>query len=202
MADVMAFMTAQVTALTQASGSAIAFDEVFKVYEGFKEVRELVDVGGGVGTSLGRIVRRYPHISGINFELSHVLEGAPTYPGVEHVAGDMFEGIPNAQTIMLKWVLHDWSDEYCEKILNNCWKALPGEGGKVIVVEYVLPEVLGNNAETFNALIPDLLMMNLSPGGKERTLAQYEDLARAGGFSKIKAFPISQGLHVLEFLKD
>ncbi|KAK9101243.1 hypothetical protein Scep_024673 [Stephania cephalantha] len=185
-----------------AAGSAIAFEEVFKVYEWFKEVRELVDVGGGVGTSLGRIVCRYPHISGINFELSHVIDGAPTYPGVKHVAGDMFEGIPNAQTIMLKWVLHDWGDEYCEKILKNCWKALPGEGGKVIVVEYVLPEELGNNAETFNALIPDLLMMTLSPGGKERTLAQYEDLAMATGFSKTKAFPISQGLHVLEFLKN
>ncbi|KAK9101245.1 hypothetical protein Scep_024675 [Stephania cephalantha] len=130
-----------------AAGSAIAFEEVFKVYEWFKEVRELVDVGGG-------------------------------------------------------WVLHDWGDEYCEKILKNCWKALPGEGGKVIVVEYVLPEELGNNAETFNALIPDLLMMTLSPGGKERTLAQYEDLAMATGFSKTKAFPISQGLHVLEFLKN
>ncbi|KAK9098056.1 hypothetical protein Syun_025101 [Stephania yunnanensis] len=185
-----------------AAGSAIVFEEVFKVYEGFKEVRELVDVGGGVGTSLGRIVCRYPHISGINFELSHVIDGAPTYPGVKHVAGDMFEGIPNAQTIMLKWVLHDWGDEYCEKILKNCWKALPGEGGKVIVVEFVIPEELGNNAETFNALIPDLLMMSLNPGGKERTLGQYEDLAMATGFSKTKAFPISQGLHVLEFLKN
>ncbi|KAK9116232.1 hypothetical protein Sjap_015179 [Stephania japonica] len=195
-----------------AASSAISFQEVFKVYDGFKEVKELVDVGGGVGTSLSIIMCKYPHISGINFDLSHVIAGAPPNQGnlikensrmaigVKHVAGDVFEGIPSGQTIMLKWVLHDWGDEHCVKILKNCCKALPEEGGKVIVIEYVLPEKLGNDAESFNALVADLFMMNLNPGGKERTLAQFRNLAKIAGFSEIKVFPICQDLHVMEFV--
>ncbi|PIA27707.1 hypothetical protein AQUCO_07600105v1 [Aquilegia coerulea] len=182
------------------AGSTIAFDEVFKVYKGFHDMKELVDVGGGIGTSLSNIISKYPHIRGINFELPHVIADAPNYPGVEHVAGNMFEGVPNAQNILLKWVLHDWDDERSIKILQNCWKALP-EGGTVIVVEFVLPQVLGNNAESFNALTPDLLMMTLNPGGKERTTIEFDILAKTAGFAETKFFPVSQGLHVMEFHK-
>nr|Q39522.1 RecName: Full=(S)-scoulerine 9-O-methyltransferase [Coptis japonica]BAA06192.1 S-adenosyl-L-methionine:scoulerine 9-O-methyltransferase [Coptis japonica] len=182
------------------AGSTIAFDEVFKVYKGFDNLKELVDVGGGIGTSLSNIVAKHPHIRGINFELPHVIGDAPDYPGVEHVPGDMFEGVPNAQNILLKWVLHDWDDDRSIKILKNCWKALP-ENGTVIVIEFVLPQVLGNNAESFNALTPDLLMMALNPGGKERTTIEFDGLAKAAGFAETKFFPISQGLHVMEFHK-
>nr|AAU20770.1 (S)-scoulerine 9-O-methyltransferase [Thalictrum flavum subsp. glaucum] len=182
------------------AGSTIAFDEVFKVYKGFHDLKELVNVGGGIGTSLSNIIFKYPHIKGINFELPHVIADAPNYPGVEHIAGNMFEGVPNAQNILLKWVLHDWDDERSIKILQNCWKALP-EGGTVIVVEFVLPQILGNNAESFNALTPDLLMMTLNPGGKERTTTEFDGLAKAAGFAETKFFPISQGLHVMEFHK-
>jgi len=33
-------------------------------------------------------------------------------------------------------VLHDWSDEWCLKVLKNCYDAIPSDG-KVIVVEGV-----------------------------------------------------------------
>ncbi|OVA13718.1 O-methyltransferase [Macleaya cordata] len=180
--------------------SVVAFDEVLKVYNGFVDMKELVDVGGGIGTSLSNIVAKYPHIRGINFDLSHVISVAPNYPGVEHVAGDMFEELPKAQNILLKWVLHDWDDEQCLKLLKNCWNSLP-EGGKVIVIEFVIPSEIGDNAESFNALTPDLLMMALNPGGKERNLVEFYDLANATGFTKAKSHPISQGLHVIEFHK-
>nr|DAD48971.1 TPA_asm: hypothetical protein HUJ06_018908 [Nelumbo nucifera] len=61
--------------------SAIFFHEVLKVYKGFNDIRELVDVGGGTGSLLGMIVSRFPHIRGINFELPHVIADAPKFPG-------------------------------------------------------------------------------------------------------------------------
>ncbi|KAM3682525.1 hypothetical protein ACJW31_12G078900 [Castanea mollissima] len=45
---------------------------------------------------------------------------APIRKGVSHVGGYMFESIPKADAIFMKWVLHDWSDEHCIKILKNC----------------------------------------------------------------------------------
>ncbi|KAI3840972.1 hypothetical protein MKW92_031375 [Papaver armeniacum] len=119
---------------------------------------------------------------------------------VEHVAGDMFEEIPKGQNMLLKWVMHDWGDERCVKLLKNCWNSLP-VGGKVLIIEFVLPNELGNNAESFNALIPDLLLMALNPGGKERTISEYDDLSKAAGFIKTIPIPISNGLHVIEFHK-
>ncbi|KAI3996274.1 hypothetical protein MKX01_026742 [Papaver californicum] len=165
--------------------SIFEYAAVFRVYDGFLGMKELLDVGGGIGTSVSKIVAEYPFIRGVNFDLSHVISVAPKYPGVEHVEGDMFEQVPK---------------ERCVKLLKNCWNSLP-EGGKVLIIEFVLPNELGNNAESFNALIPDLLMMALNPGGKERTLSEYNDLAKEAGFMKTIPIPISNGLHVIEFLK-
>ncbi|KAK9936820.1 hypothetical protein M0R45_013643 [Rubus argutus] len=87
--------------------------KVFEVYRGFEEVKELMDVGGGDGAMIAKIVSVYPHIHGVNFNLPSVIAKAPTYQGVKHVSGDMFESIPNTQSILLKEVLHNWDDEHC-----------------------------------------------------------------------------------------
>uniref|UniRef100_A0A0R0IRY8 O-methyltransferase domain-containing protein n=1 Tax=Glycine max TaxID=3847 RepID=A0A0R0IRY8_SOYBN len=36
------------------------------------------------------------------------------------VGGDMFKSIPKADSILLKWILHNWFDKDCIKILKNC----------------------------------------------------------------------------------
>ena len=65
-------------------------------------VGSLVDVGGGTGSVLAEIVKSYPHIKGINFDLPHVVAMAPIYDGITHVGGDMFEAIPNADAVFMK----------------------------------------------------------------------------------------------------
>ncbi|KAK0583392.1 hypothetical protein LWI29_036440 [Acer saccharum] len=80
---------------------------------GFENVKHLVDVGGGLGVTLKAVTAKFPHIKGINFDLPHVIQHAPQYPGVEHVGGDMFESVPKGDAIFMKWILHDWSDEHC-----------------------------------------------------------------------------------------
>ena len=70
--------------------------------DGFGSVRSLVDVGGGTGSGLAEIVKSYPHIKGINFDLPHVVATAPIYDGITHVGGDMFQAIPNADSVFMK----------------------------------------------------------------------------------------------------
>ncbi|KAK0590956.1 hypothetical protein LWI29_033628 [Acer saccharum] len=70
--------------------------------DGFDTVRSLVDVGGGTGGAIAEIVKTYPHIEGINFDLPHVVATAPDYDGVSHVGGNMFESIPNADAVFMK----------------------------------------------------------------------------------------------------
>ncbi|KAL5982150.1 hypothetical protein ACLOJK_016219 [Asimina triloba] len=124
----------------------------------------------------------------------------PVIVGVEHIGGNVFKGIPSAETIFMKCVLHDWDDEHCIKLLRNCWKALP-ELGKVINVELALPAVLSNDAVSRRAASEDVFMLAVLNGGKERMVAEYADLAKAAGFEETTDFPISIGFHVLEFHK-
>uniref|UniRef100_A0A7N1A4W5 O-methyltransferase C-terminal domain-containing protein n=1 Tax=Kalanchoe fedtschenkoi TaxID=63787 RepID=A0A7N1A4W5_KALFE len=158
-------------------------------YKGFEQVRRLVDVGGGLGVSLSMITSKYPHIKGINFDLPHVIQHAPSYPGLEHVGGDMFESVPSADTIFMKVILHDWSDAHCLKLLKNCHKALPdggGSGGKVIVVDAsILPDVPDSGSTTKSICQLDLAMLAVSRGGKERRVHEFLALAKEAGFSGI-----------------
>ncbi|KAK8946673.1 hypothetical protein KSP39_PZI006381 [Platanthera zijinensis] len=182
------------------SHSVIVMKNLLDVYRGFDGVDVLVDVGGGTGGTIGMITARHPHIRGINFDLPHVIAQAPPLPGVDHVGGDVFASIPSGDAIFMKWILHDWSDEDSMKILKNCWKALP-ENGKVIVVDFILPETpeAGDAAQcVYHA---DVIMMLESPGGKERTEKEFEKLAFLSGFSSFKVFCNFSGAFVMEFRK-
>ncbi|CAK9189402.1 unnamed protein product [Sphagnum troendelagicum] len=63
-----------------ASGTTVELIAVRK-YEGFKDIKTLVDVGGGIGRAVETIISSYPHIHGINYDLPHVIADAPTIPG-------------------------------------------------------------------------------------------------------------------------
>ncbi|CAM6077666.1 unnamed protein product [Sphagnum tenellum] len=118
--------------------SRLYMQVVLRAYHGFQDVKCLVDVGGGTGSSLALITAKYPHIRGINYDLPHVAAALPAYPGVKHVGGDMFDSVPSGDATFMKWILHDWSDSECVTILPNCFNALPASGGKVTAVESVL----------------------------------------------------------------
>uniref|UniRef100_A0A7N0TFD3 Uncharacterized protein n=1 Tax=Kalanchoe fedtschenkoi TaxID=63787 RepID=A0A7N0TFD3_KALFE len=168
--------------------------------KGFEHVNQLVDVGGGLGASLSMITSKYPHIKGINFDLPQVIQHAPSYPGVEHVGGDMFESVPSGDTIFMKYILHDWSDAHCLQLLKNCHKALP-EDGKVIVVDANLPEIPDSGSNTKNICQLDLNMMATFPGGKERRASEFLALAKQAGFSGITHAGCFRLCWVMEFHK-
>ncbi|KAL2488068.1 Flavone 3'-O-methyltransferase 1 [Forsythia ovata] len=163
----------------------MATNRLLEVYSGFEGVKEMVDVGGGLGATLNLIASKYPNIRGINFDLPHVIKDAPICSGVEHVGGDMFESVPKGEVIFMKWILHNWSDEHCLKLLKNCWKALP-ETGKVILVDAVLPEYPETDLLSKMGFHYDMAMMTISPGGKERTKEELEKLAKSAGFTDLK----------------
>ncbi|KAK1353208.1 Caffeic acid 3-O-methyltransferase [Heracleum sosnowskyi] len=90
--------------------TTIVMQKILEVYTGFKEITEIIDVGGGTGATVAKIIAIYPQIRGINFDLPHVIKNAAPLPGVEHVGGDMFESVPKGEVIFMKWILHDQSD--------------------------------------------------------------------------------------------
>ncbi|XP_023896639.1 cathecol O-methyltransferase 1 [Quercus suber] len=165
--------------------ATLVIKKILESYKGFEQLRQLVDVGGGLGVTINLITTRYPNIKGINFDLTHVIQHAPPYPGVEHVEGDMFENVPEGHAIFMKSILHDWSDEYCLKLLKNCYNAIPNDG-KVIVVEAVIPTIPNISTSMKSTYQLDMVMMTQCTGGKERTQEEFVALATMAGFSGIK----------------
>ncbi|CAN8245341.1 unnamed protein product [Cochlearia groenlandica] len=180
--------------------SILTMKKVLEVYKGFEDVNTLVDVGGGIGTVIGLITCKYPHIKGINFDLAPVLALAPSYPGVEHVSGDMFAEVPKGDGIFMKWIMHDWNDQDCVKILKNCWKSLPYKG-KVIIVDMITPVKEKINDSSSNIVFAKDIVMLAFFGGKERSLSHIMKLGFDSGFLRCESICHAFSYSVIEFHK-
>ncbi|MCO5604396.1 hypothetical protein L7F22_058561 [Adiantum nelumboides] len=180
--------------------SQLVMSALLDAYTGFQAFHSIVDVGGSKGACLGMITSKYPHVKGINFDLSHVIADAPPYPGVEHMGGDMFVAVPEAEAIFMKWILHDWSDDHCRKLLKNCYNALP-DNGKVIAMDAILPKQVEQDADSRATYHMDLVMLAFNVGGKERTEEEFEALAKSTGFSKVQVILKIHGLSLMEISK-
>ncbi|ESQ29063.1 hypothetical protein EUTSA_v10023537mg [Eutrema salsugineum] len=181
--------------------STLTMKKVLEVYRGFEDVNTLVDVGGGTGTVIGLVTSKYPHIKGINFDLPSVLTHAPLYPGVEHVSGDMFTEIPKGDAILMKWILHDWTDEDCVKILKNCLQSL-SKRGKVIIVDMIIPEKPKIKDLSSNIVFGmDMTMLTQLSGGKERSFSQIKTLASDSGFHRCEVICRAYSFCVVELHK-
>ncbi|GMH18319.1 hypothetical protein Nepgr_020160 [Nepenthes gracilis] len=181
-----------------ANHSTITMKKMLDTYEGFQGLNSLVDVGGGTGASLNMIISKYPTIKGINFDLPHVIQNSPSYPGIEHIGGDMFVSVPKADAIFIKWVCHDWSDDHCVEFLKNCYASIP-DHGKVIVCEYNLPIVPGTG-HAWTVFQVDMIML-ANNYGKERTEEEFETLAKRAGFQGFRVACFAYDTAVMEFLK-
>ncbi|PHU07727.1 (R,S)-reticuline 7-O-methyltransferase [Capsicum chinense] len=163
----------------------------------FNSITSLVDVGGGIGAAMTEIVKAYPHIKGINFDLPHVVSTAQKYDGVEHVGGDMFEAIPPADAVFMKWVMHDWGDEDCVKILKNCRKVIPEKTGKVIIVDAVLKSESEDLFDNIKFIL-DMVMIAHSSGGKERSEDEWNKLLKEAGFPRYNIIDIPSWPSIIE----
>ena len=56
--------------------------DLLTIYDGFKDLNTLVDMGGGHGEVSSLIIDAYPHIHAINYDLPHVIATAHTLPGI------------------------------------------------------------------------------------------------------------------------
>ena len=148
----------------------------------FSGIRQLVDVGGGRGALVAGVLARYPAMRGILFDMPAVIAGAaPVLAGLgdrcQAVGGSFFEGVPEgADAYAIKFVLHDWTDEDCLRILRNCRKAM-APGGRVLVIEHLLPA----DGRPGFARFMDLTMLAMTPGGRERSEAEFVRLLAAAG---------------------
>ncbi len=161
----------------------------------FSAFKSIVDIGGGQGSFLASILKVYPQIHGVLFEIPSVAEQAKDYlkelglsNRSEIIAGDVFKAVPSGyDAYIMKYVLHNWNDEAVYQILQTCREAFP-EHGKLIIFETVM--IPGNGPDP-NKWIDLHMMVNL--GGRERTVEEFEELLSRANFklTKVTSLPAS-----------
>ncbi|GMN39005.1 hypothetical protein TIFTF001_008227 [Ficus carica] len=173
---------------------SVVIDKCKSVFEGLES---LVDLAGGTGTVAKAIADAFPHVECTVLDLPHVIANLKGSENLKFVGGDMFEKIPPADAIFMKWIMHDWNDEDCVKLLERCKEAITSngnkKGNKVIIVDMVVEDQKKaddhDNKPYETQLFFDMLIMVLLPG-RERQEKEWAKLFSDAGFSNYKITPI------------
>jgi O-methyltransferase domain len=184
--------------------SALVGGAVTEAYD-FSGFTRIADIGGGHGMLLASILRKYPHLEGVLYDLPEVVAGAPQAEYLSDMkgrvrieAGSFFQRIPRGcDAYVLKHILHDWSDGDCRIILKLIREQLPAHG-RVLLCEMVVPDETGPAA----AKMFDIEMLVVIFGGKERTAEEFSRLFRSAGLELRRIVPTESPLCVLEARVD
>lgn len=171
---------------TQRLSSAVAESPVLRRFAC------LADIGGGDGSLLADVLRHNPRMSGVLFDQPHVVDKAAAVlraAGVDGrcqvIPGSFFAEVPpGADAYVLKFILHDWDDAHCARILQTCRRAMRA-GHRLVVIERLLESPNAGIEGKFT----DLNML-VGPGGRERDRAEFADLLAENGFDLENVHPV------------
>jgi hypothetical protein len=166
----------------------------------FAGISSIIDIGGGQGKLLEKILQFNPNISGTVFDTPSTIERATQQIGdnawrrrCTYVAGDFFTSVPpGADTYLLSGVIHDWDDDRALTILRNCRRAMT-ENSKLLLVDMIVPDAA---SASFSKLLDlNMLVMN---GGRERTKAEFHVLLDAADYKLTRIIPSMAPQSIIE----
>jgi hypothetical protein len=183
------------------SGLSALNDQIASVYDS-PEGAVVIEVGGGQGDFLGRILARNPTVCGVLFDRFSVIESAGIVANpacsdrISLVAGDFFESIPpDGDIYVMKQVLHDWDYLRASAILKNCRRVM-NSSAKLLVAEVIIPEA-GPGA-LFGSLLD--LQMLVVHGGRERTKDEFVNLLRGSSYKLQRVIATPTPISIVEAL--
>jgi SAM-dependent methyltransferase len=181
-------------AITNQIADAVASAHDFSCYT------KLVDIGGGEGSFIAGILAEHPALAGILFDQPAVVARASDrldHAGVSDrcqvVGGNFFDSVPEGgDAYLLKWILHDWSDDNAIAILRCCRRAMR-PGGRLVIVEHLIgPHNTGREGKFM-----DLNMMVIT-GGVERTREEFARIFEAAGFELTRVTHTETPISIIE----
>lgn len=179
--------------------SALDWPTVAAAYD-FTGFSTIVDIGGGHGEFLARMLHESPAAKGVLFELPGLIEGAEEHLRQAGVlarcrieAGSIFETAPTDGDItVLRRVVHDFDDEQAVAILSTIRRHLSNDA-ILLLVECIVPP--GNAPHLAKLLDLDMMVF---VGGRERTARQFETLLDRAGFEITRIIPTISTVSLIE----
>jgi O-methyltransferase domain/Dimerisation domain len=166
----------------------------------FDRFINVVDIGGGDGTFLAKILTTHPRVHATLLDQPHVIaRAAASFESLmlssrcRAVGGDFFVSVPEGGDVyLMKSILHDWDDVASIEILRACRDAMKPTS-RLLVLEHVIgPPNIGPEG-----MFADLHMLVLT-GGRERTPDEFAALFDQSGFRLVSVTPTSTPLSVIE----
>lgn len=160
----------------------------------FSHFASVCDVGGGRGILLKTILDANPHLHGILFDHESVVKNhvlADSIARAEIQAGSFFESVPAADVLLLKNVLHDWSNDKSQTILERCRQALQ-PSSRLLIIE----RVIESPADLISVFYD--LHMQVIQGGRERSADEFDTLLRNAGLKLKRVIPTKSPLKIIE----
>lgn len=162
----------------------------------------IIDIGGGNGEMLRRILARFPTPRGLVLDREDVVGAIPLAARldgrIDVEGGSFFDRVPaGADIYLLVRVLHDWSDEDCVRILRTCRVAMAPNARLLIVEQILEPDpTLGDPT----GYLLDTQMMAMFGSARERTQAEFGELLAASGFASVRLIPTASAVSILEIV--
>ncbi|MFC5724738.1 methyltransferase [Streptomyces gamaensis] len=174
------------------------FEDLPRVLD-FSKDTTVVDIAGGTGGLLSEVLKANPHLRGVLFDQSHVIEaakGAMADRGltdrVSYAEGDYTRSVPDGGDVyLLSRILHSRTDESCVELLGRCREGM-SEDGRVVVLERTVPPT----GESSLGLWFDVQMMVLV-GGTERSEKEYAELFEGAGLVLDSVLPLSLDMYAI-----
>lgn len=164
----------------------------------------LIDLGGATGHLAIAACRRYPNLQAVLFDLPEavplareLIAASGVGDRVEIVAGDFFhDALPAGDLFALGRIVHDWAEPKIISLLERVRDRLPAGGGLLLAEKLLAADRSGPPW----AQMQNLNMLTCTEG-KERTLAEYEDLLIRAGFRDVQGCATASPLDAILAVK-
>ncbi len=159
----------------------------------------IADIGAADASMLVELIKNRPERLGIAFDLpsvqtdaAHNIATLGYQQRIQTVAGDFFDSVPAADIYLLSYILHDWDDASCLRILRRVASA-GGPGARLLVIESIVPP----GDEPHLSKMIDLTMLGMLTG-QERSQPQYTALLHEAGIGIDRIVPTRTPFSIIE----
>lgn len=193
--DLARVITAFMNAHSRASSRAVALQPLFR------DVRRVLDVGGGSGIFSIEIAKAWPQLAATVLEIDTIcietrryIEAAGIAARVATHAANMFtQPWPAGHDVhFFSNIFHDWSAETCRLLARRSFEALPS-GGRILLHEMLLDD---DGCGPLPATAFSLLML-MGTKGKQYSLPELRDFLEGAGFVDVEAQQTGGGYYSL-----
>lgn len=172
-------------------GNFMAFAKQFD----FSNYKTLCDIGGAGGFLAAHVALNNAHMQCTSIDLPPVepiakenIKNMGLENKVNVLSGDFFtDDFPKADVITMGNILHDWGKVDKKMLIKKAYDVLP-KGGALVVIENIIDD---NRSENAFGLLISLNMLIETPEGYDFSAADFNELAKEAGFTKMDIMPLT-----------